>query len=278
MTLRGVERVLRQFFDRLLSTTQKSSSKEDLDADDDDWFENAWLRIIQLCLDCGSLLGGREILDLRLVGVEVLVLCCQSSSQRGFIAIDARIGTNMQVVNGALRSVRPSLSTSSTTSPTTAAPTYSIHDDKNFALDKRRRDLFEKAFEVLIQFGYFLRETEEIIGGGNSTGGYVDSLHLQMLTKLSQRLSQLYVCCKDAELSPKIVENKREQDFVHLISLISMKMAHGGTTSKYLTQSQRECLDILKVMSLHGSSRAFEILATFGSSVILIKSKPGRHR
>ena len=108
--------------------------------------------------------------------------------------MDARIGTNMQVVNGALRSVRPSLSTSSTTSPTTAAPTYSIYDDKKIALDKRRRDLFEKAFEVLIQFGYFLRETEEIIGGGNSTGGYVDSLHLQILTKLSQRLSQLYVC------------------------------------------------------------------------------------
>ena len=93
-----------------------------------------------------------------------------------------------------------------------------------------------------------------------------------MLTTLSQRLSQLYVCCKDAELSPKIVENKREQDFVDLISLI-MKMAHGGTTSKFLTQPQRECLDILKVMSLHGSSRAFEILATFGSSVILSQNQ-----
>ncbi|MFN9899558.1 MAG: hypothetical protein ACK55Z_12355, partial [bacterium] len=62
-----------------------------------------------MALKWASTPGGREILDLRLVGVDILVLCSQLSSMCGIDAasITVRVGTNMQVINGALRSVRP---------------------------------------------------------------------------------------------------------------------------------------------------------------------------
>lgn len=261
LTLRGIERVLRQFFDTLLSTTQNSSLNGDSKIDD--WFEIAWLQIVEQCLDCSSLLGGREMLDLRLVGVEVLLLCCQSSSDRGFIAADARVGTNMQVVNGALRTVRPSISVSSTISSSSFEPSDGQIDRTS---SERRRRLFNKAYDALIQFGFFLKENEVSISGREDSG-YVDSLHLQVLSKLANGLSQLYLCCKDSELSPECGVG-REEGFVELVTLI-INMAHGGSASKFLTQAQRQCLDILKAMSMNCSSRAFEVLAHLGSNVIL---------
>jgi hypothetical protein len=269
LTLRGMERVLRQFFDMLLGTMQNSATNETWDDGEqcDNWFEDAWIRMVEQCLDCSSLFGGRETLDLRLVGVELLVLCCQSSSERGFIAADARVGTNMQVVNGALRSVRSSTSKSPLPSPSRISSVDPIDDDVDPILAEKRIRLFNKAYEVLIQFGTFVKENEEIISGGENLGGYIDSLHLQVLTKLAQGLSQLYLCCKDSELSPRQSSDEREKDFVELVTLI-IKMAHAGSSSKFLTQAQRQCLDILKTMSLHCSSRAFEVLAQLGSNVI----------
>jgi hypothetical protein len=268
LTLRGIERVLRQFFGKLLSTmNEKCGDLEECD----NWFEDAWLRIVEQTLDCSSLLGGRETLDLRLVGVELLVLCCQSSSKRGFIAEYARVGTNMQVVNGALRSVRPTLSISPPSSPAKTTSMDSMGDELDPILEHKRMQLFNKSYEVLIQFGAFLKKNEDAISGGNS-GGYIDSLHLQVLTKLSQGLSQLYLCCKTCELSPRR-KDEREENFVELVTLI-VNMAHAGSTSKFLTQAQRECLDILRTMSLHCSSRAFEVLAQMGSNVILNQQSP----
>lgn len=254
----------------------QSSPGNDVGENDkyDDWFEQAWVRIIEQCLDCSSLLGGRETLDLRLVGVELLVLCCQCSSKRGFIAADARVGINMQVVNGALRSVRTKTSMSPVSSPSRLSATNSIDTatDTDPALDGKRIRLFNKAYEVLIQYGSFLKDNDETISGGENAAGYIDSLHLQVLTKLAQGLSQLYVCCKDSELSPHRSVKNRERDFVELVTLLN-KMAHGGASSKFLTQTQRECLDILKTMSLNCSSMAFEVLARLGSNVMLKQQK-----
>lgn len=44
--------------------------------------------------------------------------------------------------------------------------------------------------------------------------------------------------------------------------------ASGGSKSKFLTQAQRPCLDLLKSMSLNCSSRAFEVLTHLGSAAI----------
>jgi len=276
LTLRGIERVLRLFFDKLLATTLDSTKDpSNLDPEDYNWFESAWHRIVEQCFDCGSLIGGRETLDLRLVGVELLVLCCQASSHKGFIARDARVSTNMQVVNGALRCVRPSTSTSPISSPSRTSQLKPVEIEIDPALTEKRFQLFKKAFEVLIQFGTFLKENEEAISGGdNGPSRYIETTHLQVLSKLSLGLDQLYESCKDKELSPRNCNDEPEREFVELVTLIS-KISSGGASAKYLTQAQKPCLELLKTMSMNCSSRAFEVLAQFGSNAIFKQNQDG---
>jgi len=265
LTLRGMERVLRIFFDTLLETAHDYNTDSDQDSN---WFEQAWHLIVDQCLLCSTLLGGRETLDLRLVGMELLVVCCQTSSKRGFIAADVRVGTNMQVVNGALRSVR------SADSPPKIQGRGSkpLAEDVDPLLIEKRRQLFDKSFASLMQFGSFLRNNEDSITEG--TNGYLDSIVLQVLTKLGIGLGQLYECCKDNELSPHHEDSDAEENFVDLVTLIT-RIATGGPNSKFLTQAQRPCLDLLKTMSMNCSSRAFEVLSKMGSNAIFQQSQDG---
>lgn len=266
LTLRGIERVLRLFFDTLLETAQEYDSHSNQKSN---WFEDAWHLIVDQCLLCSILIGGRETLDLRLVGVELLVICCQTSSKRGFIAADVRVGTNMQVVNGALRTVR--LADSPKSSPIRG---FNAFEDDGFdpVLTEKRGQLFEKSFASLMQFDSFLRNCELDTSGGDS--GYIDSTALQILTKLGNGLAQLYECCKDNELSPCLCDGDAEKDFVDLVTLI-IRIATGGSNSKFLTQAQRPCLDLLKTMSMNCSSRAFEVLTQMGSKSIFQQSQDG---
>lgn len=255
--------MLRLFFEKLLATT-KGESK---------WFDSAWNKILDQCYVCSCLTGGRDTLDLRLVGVELLVLCCQVSSATGFVATDVRVGTNMQVVNGALRSVRTATSSSPSSSPLKPSPNIMVEEENNPFLVDKKRDLFSQSFTTLLKFDSFLRSNEDIIRGGGS--GYVDSIHLQVLTKLSLGLSHLYESCKEKELSP-YSKNDREEAFVNFIKMIATT-ASGGSKSKFLTQAQRPCLDLLKSMSLNCSSRAFEVLTHIGSTAIFTNDEEGEN-
>jgi len=265
LTLRGIERVLRIFFDTLLETAHDYNQDSDQDSN---WFEQAWHLIVDQCLLCSTVLGGRETLDLRLVGVELLVVCCQTSSKRGFIAADVRVGTNMQVVNGALRSVRAADSPPRIQS----RGSKPLAEDFDPLLVEKRRQLFDKSFASLMQVGTFLRNNEDSVIEG--TSGYIDSIVLQILTKLGIGLGQLYECCKDHELSPHNEDGDAEENFVDLVTLIT-RIATGGPNSKFLTQAQRPCLDLLKTMSMNCSSRAFEVLSKMGSNAIFQQSQDG---
>lgn len=266
LTLRGIERVLRHFFDQLLHNSTKASKSQNLHSihDEKNWFDEAWYRILDQCLTCSRLLGGREYLDLRLAGVDLLILCCQTASYRGFVAADVRVGTNMQVVNGALRSVRSTSSGSSVVSSGTRSPkVLDIEHIEPFLMEKRSM-LFEHAFDRLLQLKEFLKEHETDIRGD----GYVDSVHIQVLTRIGQGLAQLYESCKGNELSLDHQGGEKEAKFVDFVSLI-LSMARGNQRSKFLTQAQRPCLDLLKTMSVNGSSCAFEVIVSIGSKMVL---------
>lgn len=266
LTLRGIERVLRHFFDQLLQTSVEASKSPNLHSinDEKNWFDDAWYRILEQCLTCSKLLGGREYLDLRLAGVELLIMCCQTSSRRGFVAADVRVGTNMQVVNGALRSVRSTSSGSALVSPGIRSPKVMDVEHLKPVLIEKRSMLFEYAFDCLLQLKAFLKDSETDIRGD----GYTDSVHIQVLTRLGQGLAQLYESCKGNELSLNHHGGEKETKFVDLVSLI-MTIARGNQRSKFLTQAQRPCLDLLKIMSLNGSSCAFEVIVTIGSKIVL---------
>lgn len=269
LTLRGIERVLRHYFVQLLYTFADGSDSKHFQSKniEKNWFAEAWYRILEQCLTCSKLLGGREYLDLRLAGVELLILCCQTSSRRGFVAADVRVGTNMQVVNGALRSVRSTSSGSSLLSPGTRSPKVMDVEHIDPALIEIRSMLFEYAFDCLCQLKNFLKDHEtDIRGDGN-----IDSVHIQVLTRLGQGLAQLFESCKGNELSLTHQGGEKERIFVDLVSLI-MTMSRGNQRSKFLTQAQRPCLDLLKTMSLNGSSCAFEVIVTIGSKIVLTQT------
>ena len=93
--LRGLERVLRLFYSRLLLTLTRES--------DELWFPQIWKEILRVSFDSAILTGEGETLDMRLAGIELMVLCAQLSCRAGIGAAvtSARVGTNMEVVGGA---------------------------------------------------------------------------------------------------------------------------------------------------------------------------------
>lgn len=306
LTLRGLERLLRQFFVQLLRTTvdvvQVSDSTNEMfqkikpsrlggefrfesDEGSDEalsrtrsisnvqkntpWFLDAWDRILAVALKWASTPGGREILDLRLVGVDILVLCSQLASKRGIEAasIAVRVGTNMQVINGALRSVRPSGPL-----PGDQARQLRLDSQKCTEATEEQRDvMFRVAFDALELFAQNLKADEELneeenflLCGGSTT--------LQVITRLSVGLSKLYECCKMEEFSETFDDSNSdfEARFVTMVRLAATKSL-GDANSKYLNQSQRTCLELLKTMSASSSWRAFETLAILGGNSFILK-------
>lgn len=254
LTLRGIERVLRQYFDALLVSSKR------LDQDSHvGWFEKAWGRILDHCSQGIRILGGRESLDLRLVGVDLLSLCCQVSSRRGFIAADARVGTNMEVVNGALRTVRPSETSHRVHKP--ATDDISIEPE----LVEKRSELFQIAFSYLISFGTFLEDNQSTIHGEDY------GIHLQVLTKFSNDLSDIYDSCKESELRAGHCDEKVENNFVHLLRVICL-VTRGPSKAKFLSQAQKPCLDLIKTMILQSSSKSLEVLTLFAKEAFCGRS------
>ena len=99
LVLRGLCRVLRNSFRSLLDTTDDGSDTPKKGKDDTPWFEEAWNKLLGYAFDASTQTGGRDTLDLRNSGVELLVLCNQLACSAGVEAAitPARVGTNMEV-------------------------------------------------------------------------------------------------------------------------------------------------------------------------------------
>ena len=260
LALRGLERVLRQFFPQLLFAAV--STKKDEADDVEGWLKDSWARILDTASRCAILTGGRDSLELRVVGTDLTVLCAQVSSKAGIAAANtpARVSTSMQVVNGALRSVNPSKKEQLDETNDTK-----VSDAEAAAAAQHRALLFRMAFDRVEELGLNL-EHQSIHTDEGISAIYVESTLLQVMTKFSGCLTALYECCKDNEMSPPTLAAQREgasndleSKLAHVVGAI-MKTAIGDPSSKYLTQAQRACLELLQTMSLRGSYVAYEEL------------------
>jgi len=263
LVLRGLLRVLRNYFSQLLDTTDTGDAAEEIP-----WFQDAWVKILDYAFEAASLCGGgRDNIDIRSIGVELLVVCCQLTSKAGIFAaaIPARVGTNMEVVNGALRSVRETQST------TSLARSHST------VTELSRQSLFLEAFEGLESFKDFV---EKITSEKSSAD---DSL-LQILQKFGTGVAQLYDCCKENELAlndgdrdlhafvgPTGNDDDLEIRFVQIITATVMA-ASVGPNPRYLNQAQRNSLDLLRNMASDGSIEATKKLISFAGSSFFIDS------
>ena len=260
LALRGLERVLRQFFPHLLVAA--ISTKDDAD-DAESWLEDSWVRILETAYSCAILTGGRDSLELRVVGADLLVLCAQVSSKAGIAAANTpvRVSTNMQVVNGALRSVNPSKK-----EQTDEKRDIKVSADTEAeAAAQYRACLFRMAFDRVEKLGNNL-EHQSIHTDEEGSPIYVESTLLQVMTKFSGSLLALYECCKGNEMLPPTLDaqtdgasNDLESKLAHVAGAM-MRTAIGDPSSKYLTQAQRACLELLHTMTLNGSFVAYEEL------------------
>ena len=270
LAVRGLERVLRQYFIRLLSTA--SNTIASYNGSTQPWFEDTWKHVLSIALDCSKLVGGRETLDVRMAGVELIVLCAQLSCKAGIVAAGttARVGTNMEVVGGALRSVR-----TPTQDKTKKTETATLPLPVDNAL---RQELFEVAFVTIDEYRQYLEENES-----ESSDDYpgVDSLLTQVLTKIMGELAKLYECCKQDEMSPGIctlqldvlIENDDgyESRFLYLLQVIA-KNAHQESSSRYLNQVQKGVMSLLQTMASNSSLRAFKALASTSGDHMFVRS------
>jgi hypothetical protein len=232
---------------------------------DGPWLVRAWSKILECALQAAAQEGGRETVDLRYAGVELLVLCGQLSCRAGIHAAitPAKVGTNMQVINGALREVDESDAPKDAQKPTNP-------HTLSRAVDDCREALFLSAMEQLHRYGELIEASEESKSGGSSA---MEETQVQVLQRYVSCLCCLYECCKDDELSHKgelgdnlslsnyFVEpsatagaSHLECSFVKMLTIVA-KTASGGP--RFLSPAQRSSVDLLRTMMRHGSSAAF---------------------
>ncbi|KAL7543429.1 hypothetical protein ACHAXR_012722 [Thalassiosira sp. AJA248-18] len=264
LVLRGLERVLRLFYSRLLETLLCDSREP--------WFLQAWTEILGVSFDCAILAGERETLDMRLAGVEVLILCAQLSSKAGIVAAGttARVGTNMEVVGGALRSVRAAVEDKALK---TGEKSVQIRPE----VDRWRRQLFDLSFDKFNDFRAYLKENGATEHEGPRM--LLDSLLTQVLTKFIGGLAKLYECCKSDEMLPELcelqldisIENNDgyESRFLHLLLEIENN-AGNDKNARYLNQVQRGIMSLLQGMASNSSLRAFKALATISGDYMFV--------
>lgn len=278
LVLRGLVRVLRNNFNQLLQTTGnvRMAIGQSSTCASKPWFVDAWSRILDLALNAAKQTGGRETIDLRSSGVDLMILCCQLSCRAGIQAAltPARVGTNMQVVNGALRSVGE---TKSAKTQVTPAPQEHVPE----SVKLYREEMFRVSFETLSLFQKHLREVEKEVE--ESKPYFMEPVQVQVLHRLAGGLGKLFECCKDDELSPnhdKIqcriatekflaleVEGVDEDDevdfetrFVDLVGIVAKKAV--SDQARFLTQAQRSAMDLLKEMVQNGSNQALKAVAS----------------
>lgn len=268
LVLQGLNRVLRNHFTQLLETTSnvklefgKSSTQGGKP-----WLVEAWSRTLLLALKAAKQTGGRDTLDLRTAGVDLMVLCLQLSCRAGIHAAitPARVGTNMEVVNGALRSVGTSKGAKQQDPPPKKiSESVSIY----------RKELFVIAFSNLSNFQRHLDQLVPEVEEAASNRFHIEPIQVQVLQRLVGGLSKLFECIKDDELSPRLrssgcLESSQVDDvahydyeaiFVDLVVTVAIKAV--SEQSNFLSQAQRGALELLREMAGQGSHHAVKGLA-----------------
>jgi len=273
LVLKGMCRLLRNFFNPLLRTTDDGNRSSSKDDGETPWFDNAWTKILGWAYDASVQGGGRDTLDLRNSGVELMVLCNQLACAAGAQAAitPATVGANMEVINGALRSVSShEISSKDSTSEQLHSPVVEIW----------RENLFLDSFDVLESFREHLES--ELIDGKSGLTPIPEPTQVQVLTKLASELRKLYDCCEAHEFKedltllsystfePLLVPNllePRDNDsmvvrFVRIVKTIAT-VTSSGSDARYLSQAQRACVEILKTMASNGSPEALFNLTAF---------------
>jgi hypothetical protein len=268
LVLQGLNRVLRNHFTQLLETTNnvklefgKSSTQSKKP-----WLVEAWSRTLLLALNAAKQTGGRDTLDLRTAGVDLMVLCLQLSCRAGIHAAitPARVGTNMEVVNGALRSVGTSK---------TAKPQDPLSKKTSESVSKHRKELFVIAFRNLSEFQRHLDQLVPEIEEAASNRFHIEPIQVQVLQKLVGGLAKLFECIKDDELSPRlrsagcldpsqvdgVVYDDYEATFVDLVVTVALKAVSEQT--HFLSQAQRGALELLREMAGQGSHHSIKGLS-----------------
>jgi hypothetical protein len=218
--------------------------------------------------EASTQVGGRDTLDLRNSGVELLVLCNQLSCSAGIHAAltPARVGTNMEVVNGALRSVRSPEKSSGKDSP----PRRS----HSAVTELWRENLFLDAFDVLDSFQEHL-DSDASADNESDLKPHMEPTQVQVLYKFAAELSKLYECCKSHEFledksfnshtsfekqlamnqPPPGEEDALVARFIRMVMIVATKSS-SGPDARFLSQAQRSCVDLLRSMASYGSPEA----------------------
>lgn len=263
--------MLRIFFVKLLLTTDDGTDIA-TKQDGSPWFDEAWNKVLGCAFDASIQVGGRDTLELRTVGSELLVLCAQVSCKQGIQAAipPARVGTNMEVVNGALRSVR---------TPEKSENTNKATNHRSVLTETWRENLFLDAFDVLDSF----REHLENDSSHHHESGLHHTLEptqLQVLSKFAEDMGRLYDCSKNDEFAedrsfegvedfekllcvrrPKAGEgDPLVSRFAQIIATVAVRST-SSPDARFLSQAQKSCLDILRAMASDGSPEAFLTLA-----------------
>lgn len=275
LALTGVERVLRQYFDQLIRSNFSHDAQSGISERDENcdtkttfWFTSAWSYILNLALRCSMQIGDRDILDLRITGIDLIILCCQVSSVLGIVSSNdtGRVGTNMKVINGALRTVRAANDTKTITAE------IKVDENQSLLMNNFQKELFKTAFNMLKKLHDIIDEANLVQEDGSGVSLYSEATHLQVLTKLCQGMVKLYDSCKDHEL--KASDNllgssgsEAEKEFVNLVR--SIMIVTEVSESKYLSQAQRSCLHLLQTMVSSSSSVAFDMLAQISRPALL---------
>ena len=263
LMLRGIERVLRQFFNHIIETVSQEDNSMthvgdvpillDVNKTNGWWFDSAWSRILNLAFKCSITIGNREVLDVREAGIELLIMMCQISSKRGLTATNsiARVGTNMQVVDGTLKTVLTTVENGKVVGLTPvlegneSTPIISLQQQqilKSPHLQACRYKLFLRAFAIVEQFhGQLTNSKIRVLEDDAGQLGFSETVLLQVLVKLVQGLLQVYECCKGNEMSSLIsLQSSKKNDniegrFVSLVSIVMKKANNGDQGSKHLT-------------------------------------------
>lgn len=265
LVLRGLARVLRTFFPILL----ESISSSETSGDPDMWFQEAWVNIIDFAFDAAGQAQGRENVDIRSIGVELLVVCCQLSSKSGISAAmsPAKVSTNMEVVNGALRDVQKN-------------KVVKAHIERTYSSSTEiwREKLFLEAFESLECFD------EDILKKRTNP----DDIDIQVLHKFCSHLSKLFECSKDHELKTDNpsrilrliggvkIDDELRQDLEGRFVLLVRSVLNAVTTdvkARFLNQCQRCAIDLLQYMAKEGSCAAFDQLISLGDIAFFVKKE-----
>ena len=158
-----------------------------LKSEESPWFLDAWVLILDFAYEATSQKAERETLDLCSIGCELILDCCQLASKAGIQAAitPARVGTNMEVVNGALRSVRDAKDLGQ----------FLIERTRSEDAESMRESLFLEALEGLYSVHELFEKSSE-----------VDDSKLQLLQRYCIGLGKVYDCCKNEELKRRVQE------------------------------------------------------------------------